>query len=843
MPESGARPRATGRETRMRPQPAPAATVTAWTVLLGLLCSLAVAVVAAPAASADEVVPRPADGVFVVEGHGWGHGRGMSQWGAQGAASLGVGVETILSAYYPGTTRTVLPEAPVRVLLSGDEGRDTEVHASADLQVTDVATGRTSELPSGPDRWRVVPDAAGLRVEARTAGAWTPWALAGSAVVAGPVRLSGPEVVRVAYRNGTSRDYRGAVQAVRVSASALQTVVVLPLEAYLLGVVPRESASSWRPAALQAQSVAARSYSANKRARVAGRGTYDICNTTACQVFGGTALYSASGTRTGLEPASTTAAVRATAGVVRTSGGTPIFAEFSSSNGGWSTTGDFPYLRAASDDWDGALQNPVHAWRATLRASDLERRFPGVGRLLRLRVQARDGNGEWGGRVRTVVLEGVDGAGAPTRVTTTGAGVSGARPWPGNADGLRSSWWRLAGTAPADVPPALMTAPSVASTLVAAAPAPVLVRPPGTVTGTLSATFRNSGSTAWPVAGLELAPTTGTAASDPLTVRAGRTSVRNATRPGAATVAAGESAVVARPVDATTVPAGTHPRSFRLRLGAATFGAPVSWRVAVQPARLTASVTVTPSASVFADRRTVVLPRRGSVEVGMVLRATGNVALPAGAGSPVQLGTSSVRNRTSLAAGPGWLSTSRAARLSTAADGTARVAPGRTGALRLVLHGNGRPAGVTREVFEPLWAGRGWLTGGARALDVVRVDPGVWHLAAQHSGPPAALRLTARTGRTTVVVRLRNLGAGAWAVGAERLAPVGGSRLVPGATALARNMHRPGAREVRPGEVGEWRVPVSAAAAAPGRQVLRLQALTSSGRYGPVLPTTVTVVA
>ena len=96
--------------------------------------------------------------------------------------------------------------------------------------------------------------------------------------------------------------------------------------------------------------------------------------------------------------------MRATDGVVRTSGGVPIFAEFSSSNGGWSTQGDFPYLRAAQDDWDGALAPSVHAWTAVLRASDLERRFPAVGRLQRVRVTARDGNGPWGGRVRRVVL-------------------------------------------------------------------------------------------------------------------------------------------------------------------------------------------------------------------------------------------------------------------------------------------------------------------------------------------------------------------------------------------------------------------------------------------------------
>lgn len=563
--------------------------------LLGLLSTLAVGLVAAaPPATAQEVLERPASGVWAVEGRGWGHGRGMSQWGAQGAASLGIGAEQIVRTYYPGTARAVLPAAPIRVLLSGDEGRDTEVVAAAGLHATDVTTGASAVLPAGPTRWRVVVDAAGLHLQSRTGAAWTPYALGGATTLPGPVRFGGPELVRVAFANGTSRDYRGTVRAVRASATALQTVVVLPLEDYLLGVVPRESSASWRPAALQAQAIAARSYSANKRARVAGRGTYDICDTTACQVFGGTASYTAAGRRTALEPASTTAAVRATDGVVRTSGGVPVFAEFSSSNGGWSTTGDFPYLRAAQDDWDGALSPSVHAWRAVLRVSDLEKRFPAVGRLLRVRVTGRDGNGAWGGRVKSVVLEGVTASGRPTRVTTSGAGVYGARSWPGTSDGLRSSWWRLVpAAAPAPVPavpaspPAQPAptppAPTVASALVAASRPPLLVRPPGRPSGTLLATFRNTGTAPWPAGALQLvrnAPAGHPA--DPLAAPPAATRLV-ALKAGAAVVRPGETVTLSLALDATRVPTGTHARSYRLRLGTgAAFGASVVWKVPVR---------------------------------------------------------------------------------------------------------------------------------------------------------------------------------------------------------------------------------------------------------------------
>src|SRR5699024_10685861 len=55
-------------------------------------------------AAAAEHHPRPASGSWEVQGRGWGHGIGMSQWGAQGAATQGLGHRKILEFYYPGTT-------------------------------------------------------------------------------------------------------------------------------------------------------------------------------------------------------------------------------------------------------------------------------------------------------------------------------------------------------------------------------------------------------------------------------------------------------------------------------------------------------------------------------------------------------------------------------------------------------------------------------------------------------------------------------------------------------------------------------------------------------------------
>lgn len=50
-----------------------------------------------------EVVAEGAEGSFVFIGRGWGHGVGLSQYGARDLAALGYDYETILSLYLPGT--------------------------------------------------------------------------------------------------------------------------------------------------------------------------------------------------------------------------------------------------------------------------------------------------------------------------------------------------------------------------------------------------------------------------------------------------------------------------------------------------------------------------------------------------------------------------------------------------------------------------------------------------------------------------------------------------------------------------------------------------------------------
>src|SRR4051794_23583077 len=90
------------------------------------MLALAMCGLAAPAVAAERYDLRGAASI-TIEGRGYGHGRGLSQWGARGAAGLGLGHEEILDFYYPGTTPVTQGDVPVRVLISADTDGVVEV--------------------------------------------------------------------------------------------------------------------------------------------------------------------------------------------------------------------------------------------------------------------------------------------------------------------------------------------------------------------------------------------------------------------------------------------------------------------------------------------------------------------------------------------------------------------------------------------------------------------------------------------------------------------------------------------------------------------------------------------
>jgi SpoIID/LytB domain protein len=160
------------------------------------------------------------------------------------------------------------------------------------------------------------------------------------------------------------------------------------MEAYLRGVVPQEVPALWAPAAVSAQSVAARTYAAYERSHPSAA-HYDLCDTSLCQVYGGADV----------EHPSATAAIRATAGQGLYYDGRPAFTQFSASNGGFSSAGSMPYLVAQADPYDGVANPKYSTWTTTVDDTQVEKHWPDMGDLLGIEVTTRDGNGDWGGRV------------------------------------------------------------------------------------------------------------------------------------------------------------------------------------------------------------------------------------------------------------------------------------------------------------------------------------------------------------------------------------------------------------------------------------------------------------
>jgi SpoIID/LytB domain protein len=476
-----------------------AAALAAVTVASGVALA-ALPVASASAVTASQTFVVPANGVFNITGHGWGHGHGLSQWGAQGAASLGIPSSTIVSTYYPGTTASVLANTPIRVRLTATNSFDLAVLPAAGLTVTDGA-GRKLGLTAPATYWRILADSTGQHLQRYVAGNWYGVAVGGATNLTTPVRFTDTaNLVSVVYPGLYSRDYRGSVASWLVGASTVINTDTLTMEDYLRGVVPQESSPSWYPAALQAQAIAARTYAAQQRASASIWSTYDICDSSACQAFGGTRLRSSTGVITPIEYPSTDAAIAATAGQIRTYGGLPAFTQFSSSNGGFSVAGGQPYLVAKADPWDGAVPNSMHTWTATLPVSTIQAYYPSVGKLQRLVVTSRDGNGDWGGRINTVVLQGVDSLGHATSVTTTGSALYGIRPFGAYSDGLRSTWWTITNGAPVTAPP---PTPPPAKKPYAA----TLISSPGAITmaangyAFVTLRWRNDGTSAWPIDG------------------------------------------------------------------------------------------------------------------------------------------------------------------------------------------------------------------------------------------------------------------------------------------------------------------------------------------------------
>ncbi len=381
-------------------------------VIIGVALASAVVVplhASAASASTEEAV-------LEIEGGGWGHGRGLGQYGAEGyARDEGWSSQRILDHFYSNTTQGQPPSNlsldpnRVRVDLQFMRGRAMTVSLTTGIiGLFDASGASIIEASTGAVRVRHTGTGYAVSTSTSCAGPWSePQTVSTPAIAArslpsgsAPGSFGGePDTLLRVCGASQSTWYGGELRTV-VSGGAQRTVNVVTIEDYLRGVVPNEMPASWSLAALEAQSVAARSYA------LAGDTRWlpwaDTCDTIWCQVYDGRFTTRGSSSVRSATHERTDAAIQATSGEVRlTSSGAVARTEFSSSTGGYTAGGDFP---AVEDGGDDVSINPNHRWSVTLTSSSLERRY-GLGALLGAEITERNGFGPWGGRVLEIRLD------------------------------------------------------------------------------------------------------------------------------------------------------------------------------------------------------------------------------------------------------------------------------------------------------------------------------------------------------------------------------------------------------------------------------------------------------
>lgn len=344
----------------------------------------------------------------VVVGHGWGHGRGMGQYGAYGyAVDHGWSSSRILDHYYGGTRAGTIGNPTIAVRLRSLEG-PTDPLMSTGSWITSaqsfmvgtvpVAKGAAARVVWSGSTWQVFTTFHGCAA----GNDYGPFTVTTPTVTT--ATDPGDDTTRMLEICANGRSYRGTLRPV-LHGTFVRMVNTLPMDSYLRGVVPRESPASWGDAgggrgmaALQAQAVAARSYAqAEDRYPPYAK----TCDTTACQVYGGAAEEGVP-----IEDHRSDKAIATTTGQVRLDARNKVVrTEFSSSTGGWTASGGlWPAVRD-----DGDSQSPLHTWTTKLDSAALAGRY-GVGTFQRLVVLAQNGLGAQGGRVKTIKIVGSTGS-------------------------------------------------------------------------------------------------------------------------------------------------------------------------------------------------------------------------------------------------------------------------------------------------------------------------------------------------------------------------------------------------------------------------------------------------
>ena len=328
---------------------------------------------------------------FTFRVRGYGHGLGMSQYGAKGFADAGYHYTAILRHYY-GSAGTD-PRTQVVTTPTPEPMRDVNLDAAA----ISNAGGFTKTT------WTIRPGRTGVRLVVSTSptevyyavDGWSTFTASGNSItwrrpdgstqvftgktVSVWSEAGSPPLTQVLEGTGQYNHqyvrFRGQLR-LTAQDSKIKLINRLKMNEYLYGVVPRESPASWPMEALKAQAVAARAYSWTSPRT-------ELYTTTSDQVYGG---HSRGENREQPvewhENSRTNAAVDLTKGVVVTYDGVMVRTFFFSTSGGhtensenvWSSS--LAYIRGVPDPYEILAGSPRHTWiEQTYLASDVRSRL------------------------------------------------------------------------------------------------------------------------------------------------------------------------------------------------------------------------------------------------------------------------------------------------------------------------------------------------------------------------------------------------------------------------------------------------------------------------------------
>ena len=374
---------------------------------------------------------------FIFAGSGWGHGVGLSQYGAKAMALDGATYQQIVGRYFSGATTNwytdlhsdsflVRDETPLWVgLRQQSENLGFAVEegtAKLCFDVTDlcVATARPGES------WRFSIDESGRCIfyKSRSSGSIQIFGQPSDCVAS--IRPGSPDTtLRIPFK---ARSYRNGILRFRPAprTGMLQSVLEIGVDDYLRGL--SEVPESWPEAAIEAQVVVSRSQAVWYALSRGSADQFDDPTKDDCycnlrdggddQVFGG---YTGE-----LNHPNWVAAVESTAMEVINVAGRTGLGLYSSSSGGRTESffdafgsDEHPYLAVVDDRaaFSDLAANPHATWAAQYPQATLADIF-GFSWLVDVQVTERNGSGT----ARTVRLIGVI-AGRPAETSVTGSEV------------------------------------------------------------------------------------------------------------------------------------------------------------------------------------------------------------------------------------------------------------------------------------------------------------------------------------------------------------------------------------------------------------------------------------